>query len=132
METAREQSGARYPIPDGRYNQSDKLWYTAHNGVIHLVEGNARFSVSSPTTTYNVQCMNVESWIIPAKTPIKIEIDNLAGINWYLRTIKNSNIAIQIGTEFKLQDHAKNLFGMGTATEGDVTIRMYVNGERWI
>ena len=131
-----EKSKIRYPIPDGVYNQSNSLWYTAENGIIHLVNGATRFSASSPTTTYNALSMNVESWIIPAGTPIKLIIDNTAETGWFFRNINNVNYTVGsnrlINLEFIPTVGLKNLFSMGTAMEGDVQIQMYVNGERWI
>lgn len=131
-----EKAKIRYPIPDGVYNQSSSLWYTAENGIIHLVNGATRFSASSPTTTYNAMCMNIESWIIPAGTPIKLIIDNTAETSWLFRNINNGNYPVGsnrlINLEFIPTVGLKNLFSMGTAMEGDVQIQMYVNGERWI
>lgn len=131
------ESGRRilYPIPDGTYSQYSALWYTVNNGTMHLVDGNARFSASSPTTEYRVDSMNQQSWIISPEDMVRVEIDNLANLSWYFRTNENSNMPINqyfsdagriAGKTFK------NLFAIGTAKEGDVNLKVYVNGERWI
>lgn len=127
---------AKYPLADGTYplNQYGDE-YQIKNGIVYIPDTSyARFCLTTPTIAYDPNCVNNESWIIPANSTILFEIDNTCGLTWYFRSTNNSNIRLNdsIGHEYTLTSDVKNIFALGTSVEGTTAITLYVNGERWI
>lgn len=129
-----EKSEIKYPLIDGTYPQYSNRNYEIQNGVIHLSACEARFCLATPTIPFSVECVNNESWIIHACSTILFEIDNTCGLRWFFRTTGNTNVRLDTlaNKEFVLESDVKNIFSIYIATEGEVNIKLYVDGERWI
>lgn len=127
-----EENNVKYPLTDGSFPQGKSIQYIVQNGVIHLKAGSSRFCLTTPTVPYSVYCVNNESWLIPAGTTVLCEIDNLCALSWKYRTSDNDNIDIVNNKDTLLTKDIKNIFAIGIAVEGDVNLKFFVNGERWI
>lgn len=123
----------KYPLIDGIYPQSTNTYYEVKDGVIHVSSGTSRFCLTTPTVPYDIGCVNNESFIILSGSTVLIEMDEWYGLRWQFRTTSNGNINIVQNKEMVLTSDVKNIFAIGTATsEGDINMKFFVNGERWI
>lgn len=127
---------AKYPLADGLYPLNASQVYEVKNGIVYMPNGNssARFCLTTPTVPFNANCVNNESWVIPAGSKILFEIDNTCGLSWYFRSTANTNVQLNnsIGHEYALTSDVKNIFALGTSVEGVTVIKLYVDGDRWI
>lgn len=126
---------AKYPLADGLYPLNASQNYEVKNGIVNIPEGkNARFCLTTPTVPYDANCVNNESWLIKAGSVVLFELDNACGLIWLFRTANNDNevLGSRIGKEFVLPRDVKNISAIGTSVEGTATIKLYIDGERWI
>lgn len=127
---------AKYPLIDGIYPLYKNANYEIKNGEIYIPGGKeARFCLTTPSIPYNEGCVSNVSWLIQAGSVVLFEIDNTCGLTWQFRATNNLNVNLNnyIGKEFTLTSDVKNIFAIGGLTaEGIVTLKLYVNEERWI